>query len=200
MGLLVLMSGCASTAPSEAGASSQVRPIDKVEEEIVALKGQLGRTMAAVEAVAAPSGPDARARRGNLSRELAQTDKLVEALRTNARELNERATDYLAAWGGQVSYIGTSGAPQTGTNTPREQAKARFDRMVQGLIKTRDTMTPIRASITQLEQQLGQNLSASQLQGLKPQVDPIVVGMKQASEHLTEAHTALLELRANAPK
>lgn len=198
--MILLIAGCASTPQAAQTGSARVRPIDKVQEEISALKDQLGRTIGAVEAIAAPSGPDARARRQNLTKELAQADVLVDALRTNARELNERANEYLAAWGGQVSYIGTSGGPQTGTNLPREQAKARFDRMVAGLIKTRDTMTPVRASIGQLEQRLAQNPSSTELTALKPQVDRITGEMRQAVSHLTEAQTALAELRANAPR
>lgn len=191
------MAGCQSAPTSDAPAK-RVRPIDKVREELVGLKDQLNANIVTIEAI--PAASSARAAHQNLTREIAKTDALVATLRTSVKELDERATDYLAAWGGEVDYIGTSGAPQVGTNVPRQQAKARYDRMVGSLMKARDAAAPLRSSVTTLEQKLAGGMSAAQLQALKPDVDRIFSEAKVSITHVQEAIAALDELKANAPK
>jgi hypothetical protein len=196
LGMTLLLAGCTSAGSSNPPAQAQPRPIERVREEIVALKEQMGKTVAATEAITATPGTNLSTREQNLSRELRATETLVDSLRANAKQLNERANEYLAVWGGQVNYIGAQGGPQVGTNQPRQQAKATYDRMVAELIKARDVLLPLQTSLQQLEQRLKTRPSPTQVQAMAPDVRQAVTDGQAVISHLQSALTTMDELTA----
>jgi hypothetical protein len=135
--LLAILLGCASQETKNKPASA-VKPIDRVREGIVGLTSDLKRTMVSAQSMA----NNARSARSSYSQDLRKTEQRVETLRTDAAELRDRASDYLAVWGGDTFVI-TGDSHARGTDTRRDAAKAKYDQLVSALMSAKEIVLPL---------------------------------------------------------
>jgi hypothetical protein len=122
----------------------------------------------------------------------------VQALRKDAIELRERASEYLTLWGGDVTVIGAGGSISTKSNEPRQVIKARYEEMVSALQQARDVATPLLTALWQLEGRLRNSLSAADLQALRPDVQRASSQEKRVVAELDIAVAKLDEVKSLA--
>src|SRR6185436_3278570 len=97
-----ILTGCAASDPSPEKRAGQVKPIDRVRSGIADVSADLEKTLASLKQASEQSGLGELSRRAAFSENLKSTEKRVAILRADAKELRERASDYLALWSGNV--------------------------------------------------------------------------------------------------
>jgi len=201
--LAVASAGCASASPSQ---TDPPRPIDQVRADIASSRAQLAATLAAAGAVVAEPLSDVSRKRQAFEKEVRATDTQIQQLRANALELKQRAGEYFTMWGGNVAtFQPDAGGLASQTNAPRQRIKAKYDEMVDALIRARDAMEPFRADLTALESTYREEITAARLSSIKPEVQRATSQGQAVISHLDVALTRLDELKAlaenaNAPR
>jgi hypothetical protein len=198
IGLAILLTGCMSSATKTQGGATPVRPIDRVRNGIGAVKTQLDAALAAARAVTADPAMNSRSNRQTFSRELRATEQQVQTLRSDAIELHQRASEYLALWGGGTSVLTTDGRINPTSNQASTSLQAKFDEMVSALQQARDVAAPLLANLQQLEGRLRDDVSAAEMQALRPDVQRASAQEALAVAHLNTAVTKLDELKSLA--
>lgn len=134
--LLAICLGCASQEAKDKPAS-EVKPIDRVRDGIVGLTSDLKQTMDSAQLLASNQST-----RSSYSQDLRKTEQRAQMLRSDAAELRERASDYLAVWGGET-YTITADSHASGTNTRRDAGKAKYDQLVSALMSAKEIVLPL---------------------------------------------------------
>src|SRR3954447_14168676 len=134
--LVTILLGCASQETKDKP-DSAVKPIDRVREGIVGLTSDLKRTMSSAQLLASNQGS-----RASYSQDLRNTEQQAQMLRSDAAELRDRASDYLAVWGGETFTI-TADSHAQGTNTRRDAGKAKYDQLVSALMSAKEIVLPL---------------------------------------------------------
>jgi hypothetical protein len=180
--LLSQLLGCAGSAHPNESPKSDLMPIDRVRNGIIALQANLKLTIASAQSLA--GGPSARS---VFSQNLRATEEQIGTLRADAIELRDRASDYLALWSGQTMTI-TGQSHSHGTDEQRDRAKAKYDAFVGDMVAARDIVLPLLDRLRTIDSSADQVALQAELR--QAQVD----GAK-GIQHLDEALAALDELR-----
>jgi hypothetical protein len=199
---LALLAGSCGCAPSAAhtsaddsAASAPPRPIDKVRAGIVSVNGQFEKSAQSAQDVTNTSaGGSFRSDRSRFSKDLESLDVAVAQLRSDAVELRERATEYLALWSGQKVTVTASGAVGGYPDQRRARVKAKYDQMVAAMQQANQGASPLMADMKDFEQKLKGSPDAAQLQSLRSQSLRISEETAAVRSHLDTALTNLDEL------
>jgi hypothetical protein len=201
---LALLAGSCGCAPSAAhtsaddsAASAPPRPIDKVRAGIVSVDSQFEKSAQSAQDVTNSSaGGSFRSDRGRFSKDLESLDVAVAQLRSDAVELRERATEYLALWSGQKVTVTASGAVGGYPDQRRAQVKAKYDQMVADMQQANRGASPLMADMKELEKKLAGGRDEAQSQSLRSQSNRISEETAQVRSHLDSALKTLDELTA----
>ena len=201
---LALLAGSCGCAPSAAhtsaddsAASAPPRPIDKVRAGIVSVNSQFEKSSQSAQDVTnASAGGSFRSDRGRFSKDLESLDVAVAQLRSDAVELRERATEYLALWSGQKVTVTASGAVGGYPDQRRAQVKAKYDQMVADMQQANRGASPLMADMKELEKKLAGGRDEAQSQSLRSQSNRISEETAQVRSHLDSALKTLDELTA----
>jgi hypothetical protein len=179
---LLQLIGCAGSAQTHQPPASELKPIDRVRNGIVALQANLKLTLGSAQSLGGSSSS-----RSVFSQNLEATERQVGTLRSDATELRDRATDYLALWSGQTMTI-TGNSHSYGTDHRRDLAKAKYDEFINDLLAARDVVLPLLDRLKTV--QSSTNQVAMQAEVRQAQID----GAK-GMQHLDQALAALDELK-----
>jgi hypothetical protein len=180
--LISVLAGCkAQTANESQG--SQVKPIDRVREGIVALQAHLKGTLASSTSLA-NGGWGSRER---FSQDLQETQRCAQTLQSDSAELRERASDYLAAWSGNT-YIITRDSHARGTDTQRGVVEAKYDEFVNSMLAAKEVVLPLLEQLKTIEASHDSAAVRANLQQAESQE-------AQATQALDEALARMDELK-----
>src|SRR6476660_5779473 len=135
----VVIGGCASSTQTAQSPGSQVKPIDRVRSGIADVAGDLRKTQSSLRDLENQSGPFDRGRRAAFSDNLQSTEQRIATLRTDAKELRERAAEYLTLWTGQVVTVGSDYYGYR-SDAKHDVRRDKYDAFVATLVSARDTV------------------------------------------------------------
>lgn len=141
LALLFIAAGCGSDKKSTEPAkpAPDVKPIDQVQTDIVAVKQQLLGALSAAESHA-----------GNLQATVAATELAINELRNTLAQLDQRADEYLAMWSRQATVAITADGVYRTPNEQPKRSKAKYDQMLAALRAARDQINPAIAELRQV--------------------------------------------------